>query len=246
MNSLAIQTYGAGSPVVLFHGWGFDSHIWDTLIPDLLELPHAYQIILVDLPGFGQSPLLSWSDFKQQLFAAVPRPFSVLAWSLGGLFATRLAKEAPDKIKKLLLVASTPYFMQAPNWVGIAPETLNDFYQQLISTPQITRQQFIRSQLPADMYAEETPLAPVDSKLFLGLHEGLLILKHWDLRRYLSQLTMPVAYLFGRLDRIVSHKTLGILQDTFPQFHYSLLPHAGHMPFLSHRTGFIHWFKEHA
>lgn len=244
MNRLFIQIYGSGRPLVLFHGWGFDSSIWHTICPDILSASNAYQLFLVDLPGFGSSPLMSWSDFKQQLFMALPSQFSVLAWSLGGLFATRLAKEAPTKIKNILLVGSTPYFMQSPNWIGILPETLTQFYQAFVTAPHMTRQQFIRAQLPTDMNWDESADSILYPDSIIGLHQGLLILKYWDLRTYLGQLTMPVAYLFGRLDKIVPYKTALTMQQLYPQFDYSVLPRAGHMPFLSHRSEFIHWLME--
>jgi pimeloyl-[acyl-carrier protein] methyl ester esterase len=253
MSRLSIQTFGSGAPLALLHGWGFDSRIWQTILPDLLSLPQAYQIFLVDLPGFGESPMLPWSEFKKQLLAAIPGVFIIAGWSLGGLFATRLSFEVPQRIKKLLQIASTPYFVRTDDWIGIAPETLDFFYQDFVSAPQMTRQQFVQAQLPPGMIWDEH--SSLDSTRQVGhldlsddcqsgLHEGLMILKNWDLRVHLAQLTMPVSYLFGCLDRIVPRKTLPALQQAYPHFHYTLLPHAGHMPFLSHRAAFIDWIKE--
>ena len=253
MSRLAIQTYGSGAPLVLLHGWGFDRHIWQTILPDLLVLPQAYQIFLVDLPGFGESPMLDWSEFKAQLLDAVPEPFTIAGWSLGGLFATRLASEAPRRIKKLLQIASTPYFIRTEDWAGIALETLDFFYQDFAAAPQMTRQRFVQAQLPEGMTWDENGsfdaprhVSSLDlaDDCQIGLFEGLMVLKNWDLRAHLAQLTMPVAYLFGRLDRIVPRKTLPVLQQAYPHFHYTLLPRAGHMPFLSHRAAFIDWIKE--
>lgn len=246
MSQLVIQTYGSGAPLVLLHGWGFDRHIWHTILPELLSLPIAYQIFLVDLPGFGDSPMLEWSDFKTQLLAALPSQFTLAGWSLGGLFATRLASEAPHRIKKLLQIASTPYFIRSEDWVGMTPETLDLFYQQFTTAPHTTRQQFVQAQLPAGMVWDVSGLDVAGNcdDMQIGLLEGLTILKNWDLRSHLAQLSMPVSYIFGRLDRIVSHKTLTVLQQEHPHFHYTLLPHAGHMPFLSHRVAFMDWLKE--
>lgn len=245
MKQLAIQIYGQGEPLVLLHGWGFDKAIWQELVPDLLSLPKAYQLFLVDLPGFGDSPCMPWIQFKTQLLAVLPAQSTVLGWSLGGLFATRLAGEAPERIKQVLQVTSTPCFMQSEDWVGIAAEVLDDFYQKFAQDQVLTRQNFVQAQLPLEHtwhlsdykgLAEPHPM--------LGLQEGLMILKNWDLRATLSQLTMPVAYLFGRLDQIVSHKTLVHLQERHPHFQYTLLPRSRHMPFLSHRAEFLEWLKE--
>ena len=238
MTQLAIQILGQGRPLVLFHGWGFDSQIWDTLVPNLSE---TYQIFLVDLPGFGCSPTMSWEMFKQVLLSALPREFIVLGWSLGGLFAARLASEAPERIQQLIQVTSSPYFIKEEDWPGITPHVLESFYEQFVTSPQITRQQFVQAQLPRDTtWIPDTQHKPNIS----GLEAGLSILKNWDLRDNLMQLKMPVAYLFGRLDRIVPYKTMASLQAICPQFHYTLLSHSGHMPFLSHRSDFMGWLKE--
>lgn len=238
MTQLAIQMLGKGPPLVLLHGWGFDSQIWETLIPDLSE---SYQIFLVDLPGFGRSPTMSWEIFKQVLLAALPRQFMVMGWSLGGLFATKLAREAPERIYQLIQVTSSPYFIQQEDWPGIAHNVLEDFYEKFVSSPQNTRQQFVQAQLPQDT----AWLPETQSGLNIsGLEAGLATLKYWDLRKDLMQLKMPVAYLFGRLDRIVPYRTMTSLQAICPHFHYTLLPQSGHMPFLSHRGVFMRWLKE--
>lgn len=60
--NIHLDKYGQGMPLVLFHGWGFDSQIWQPIIP---YLKPKYQIILVDLPGFGLTPMMDWESFKR-------------------------------------------------------------------------------------------------------------------------------------------------------------------------------------
>lgn len=71
--------HGRGTPLVLFHGWGFDSQIWSHLI-HLLE--QSYQLYLVDLPGFGLTPTQDWHAFKVNLLAQLPSIFVVAGWSM--------------------------------------------------------------------------------------------------------------------------------------------------------------------
>lgn len=237
--SVAIQSFGQGRPLVLMHGWGFDSNIWHKLIPELLAL--SYQIYAVDLPGFGDSALVDWNEFKQQLFTRLPKQFVVAGWSLGGLYATRLAAEAPDRVLKLLNIATSPYFIQTPDWIGIQAKTLDDFYQQLAEDPLDVRRKFVQAQLPI---GQEWDIKAEAAIHVAALQTGLSVLKTWDLRDTLRQLRMPVAYLLGRLDRIVPYKILDNLQVNYPHFHYTVLPRAGHMPFLSHGPAFLNWIQE--
>ena len=40
--------------LVLLHGWGLHSLVWDAVMPALLE---QFQVTVIDLPGFGRSPV---------------------------------------------------------------------------------------------------------------------------------------------------------------------------------------------
>jgi pimeloyl-ACP methyl ester carboxylesterase len=54
--SVAYRRVGSGEPLLLIHGLGGVGHYWDPLLDDLCA---AYDVIVVDLPGFGDSPTLS-------------------------------------------------------------------------------------------------------------------------------------------------------------------------------------------
>lgn len=54
MNDLAYERRGAGEPLVLLHGIG---HHWRAWEPVLDRLATAHDVIAIDLPGFGESPL---------------------------------------------------------------------------------------------------------------------------------------------------------------------------------------------
>ena len=234
MTSLAIQTYGEGSPLVLFHGWGFDRHIWRSWIPCLLNMSVPHQIYIVDLPGFGDSPSMSWESFKTELLNRLPTTFALLGWSLGGLFASRLVVEMPHRVSCLINLASSPYFIRDNDWAGVATSSLDDFCKQFEVAPHETRKHFIRTQVgnhSACASLEEPTPCPLNKD---GLSHGLHILKNWDLRQDLHEVTIPVHYVFGRLDVIVPRKVMHIMQHTYPKFKYTLLHDAAHMPFLSH------------
>lgn len=52
MTTLAHTRTGAGAPLVLLHGIGSSRRAWDPVIPALAE---RFDVIAVDLPGFGDS-----------------------------------------------------------------------------------------------------------------------------------------------------------------------------------------------
>ncbi|MDF1683384.1 MAG: alpha/beta fold hydrolase [Legionellaceae bacterium] len=230
---------GTGTPLLLLHGWGFDSQIWSSLLP---ELERHYLIYLVDLPGFGKTSCLSWPDFSKQLLDYLPPAFNIAGWSMGGLIATRLTIENPERITRLINIASSPCFVNNPDtaWPGIQAQNLQLFYTNLLSTPEKTHQDFINLQLGSRTQTNPITHAQITSD---GLKQGLDILMHWDLREQLKHLTVPTHYLFGRLDSIVPAKTMAAMQTLYPKFEYYLFPRAAHAPFLSHPEIFLDYIK---
>ncbi|HEY6665410.1 MAG TPA: alpha/beta fold hydrolase, partial [Propionibacteriaceae bacterium] len=52
MSPLAYDRIGSGEPLVLLHALGLSRRTWDPVIPALSE---HFEVIAVDLPGFGDS-----------------------------------------------------------------------------------------------------------------------------------------------------------------------------------------------
>lgn len=230
--TINIKIKGQGPALALFHGWGFDQSVWDELV---LVLQHHFQLYLVDLPGFGNSHMMSWTHFKTSLLDALPPKIAVLGWSLGGLYAMRLAIEAPTRVSSIFITASSPCFIKRPDWPGIEKTVFDGFFANLKHDPQKTIQDFIKLQgnnadlQPAKAYAAS----------FEGLTQGLEILNQWDLRALLEDYPNPVCFVFGRLDTIVPRATLKVMQQRYPAFQYRLFPGAAHMPFLSHQKEYL-------
>lgn len=229
-----IEKYGSGKPLVLFHGWGFDGAIWKPLLP---SLERNYRVILVDLPGFGMSSLIDWQAFKLELLARLPEQFALAGWSLGGLYATRLAIEAPNRVEKLFNIASTPKFIKTTAWPGVEPRVFQTFYTNLARNQARTLAQFVKLQLqePGNEIVIASNAEPDEE----GLRAGLDVLLNWDLTRDLCRVSMPVHYLFGRLDAIIPHRTMNAMQDKYSNFNYTLFNKSAHVPFLSEQEEFL-------
>jgi pimeloyl-ACP methyl ester carboxylesterase len=109
MSELAYTRTGSGEPLVLLHGIGMSRRAWDPVIPALAE---RFDVIAVDLPGFGDSPSMpppAESD-PATLAAAVAELLDGLAItaphlvgnSLGGWTALELAGQRPAASLTLL------------------------------------------------------------------------------------------------------------------------------------------------
>jgi pimeloyl-[acyl-carrier protein] methyl ester esterase len=89
-----IERIGQGPDLVLLHGWGLNSAVWQEIVP--LLAPY-YSLHLVDLPGFGFSQHVAVESAELSLWSEVvlphlPAQFNLLGWSMGGLIALRMAR----------------------------------------------------------------------------------------------------------------------------------------------------------
>jgi pimeloyl-ACP methyl ester carboxylesterase len=101
---------GTGDPVVLVHGLGGAATNWVELIPELVE---RYRVLVLDLPGHGDSGRLprgaGVTDFAVAVAAVIEHehasPALVFGHSFGGHTALRLAHRRPELVRGLLLAA---------------------------------------------------------------------------------------------------------------------------------------------
>jgi pimeloyl-ACP methyl ester carboxylesterase len=102
---------GQGKAVLLIHGLGASTFSFRHTIP---ELAQRYRVIALDLKGFGYSARPQ-SDYSLTAQAALVRQVmdrlgveraAVVGHSMGGAVAMRLALGYPERVSRLVLVAS--------------------------------------------------------------------------------------------------------------------------------------------
>lgn len=239
------QTEGQGSDLVLIHGWGMNGAVWQQLLP--LLTPH-YRVHAVDLPGYGHSRELSAESVEEMahmLLENSPGSAVWLGWSLGGLVATRAALLAPERVGKLVTVASSPRFAAQNTWRGIKPQVLDDFRRQLGEDFQQTVERFMALQAMGSPTARQdikqlkqavlSRPQPAPSALEIGLKQ----LAEVDLREQLSEVSQPWLRLYGRLDGLVPVKVASELDELAPQSQRQVFASASHAPFISHPEEFV-------
>jgi len=103
--------FGTGPEIVLIHGFGPSiSASWGLNINALRQ---SYQVIVPDLPGFGESekPQGQFSIdylsrfFNHFLYALGVKQAAIVGHSLGASVAARFAIDHPDRVSTLILVA---------------------------------------------------------------------------------------------------------------------------------------------
>lgn len=113
-NKINYTIKGAGSPVVLLHGFTETLHIWDDFSKRLSE---SHRVICIDLPGHGQSDCISeihsmelMADcVKQVLDSLEIKQMVLIGHSMGGYVSLAFAEKYTEMIKGLCLFHSTAF-----------------------------------------------------------------------------------------------------------------------------------------
>ncbi|MCX2945484.1 pimeloyl-ACP methyl ester esterase BioH [Rahnella perminowiae] len=245
MNTLYRETIGEGDRhLVLLHGWGLNAEVWRYTAERLA--PH-FCLHLIDLPGYGRSEgfgPMTLEDMAETVLTVMPEKASLLGWSLGGLVASQIALSVPQRVEKLITVASSPCFTAHEDWPGIRPDVLKGFQHQLSEDFQRTVERFLALQtLGSDSARQDARLL---KSIVLGqpvpsvdvLNGGLEILRNVDLRQPMTALTLPVLRIYGALDGLVPRKMVPLLDAILPGSRSEIIEKAAHAPFISHPETF--------
>lgn len=243
---LKIASVGTGLPIVLIHGWGLNSGVWQ---PCAEELKQNFEVITVDLPGFGLNVDHNVAPYTIENIAVsihetIGKPAVYCGWSLGGIVATTIATQFPDSVKGLITVASSPCFVEQENWPGIKQEVLSLFHRQLEQDTQKTINNFLKIQAMGSPHIRHdiklirdlVMQYPMPSKQTLD--NSLKFLEEEDLRPLLSQVSVPFLRIYGKLDGLVPRNVISRIDELAPQSEKIVFDKASHAPFISDITLF--------
>jgi pimeloyl-[acyl-carrier protein] methyl ester esterase len=234
---------GPRRPVlVLLHGFALHSGIWGDWPAELATVAEPHTI---ELPGHGTRPwdmrIRDLAGLARTIADHIPPAAIVLGWSLGGMIALELARQRPSTLRGLILVATTPRFVKAPDWPnGIEPGVLETFAEGVRRDYHRAAQDFLALQVlgTADPRATLRALrAGVRSRPApdpRALETGLDILRRADLRGALGDIDLETLVISGQHDRLTHPAAGEFLASALPRARLLRIPGAGHAPFLSH------------
>jgi 2-hydroxymuconate-semialdehyde hydrolase len=248
--STAVLEGGDGPPMVLLHG-GIETGgvYW---APVIAELSRHARVIVPDLPGLGESePVALASDgafsewLSQLLRMTCQEPPVLVAHSLLGTAGTRFAADHGERLRRLVLMA-TP---------GIGP-----YRMPLGLMATAIRFSLRPTQRNNARFAEWAFLDPVrtrrrdpewyDAFMAYGLSRGTVPHVKRTMRQLikvctketpdgdLRRISVPIALLWGRLDRMVP---LHIAEIATSRFGWPLhvIDDVGHVPFIEQPDAFL-------
>jgi pimeloyl-[acyl-carrier protein] methyl ester esterase len=249
MSRLSVESVGHGPPLVLLHGWAMHSGIWG---PMVAHLARRRRVHAVDLPGHGHSAPIAPCTLDA-IVAAVDaaldgeaRPLDVLGWSFGGLVAMRWAQSRPARVKRLVLVCTTPRFVAGADWPHAMPaEAIARFADELHVAWKLTVQRFLALQVHNSEHGRAT-LAAMREQLWArgeparaALSTALDVLVTADLRPEAPRIAQPTLVIAGGRDTLTPPGAGRWLAAAVPGAQFLEIVGSAHAPFLSHHDEFL-------
>lgn len=198
---------------LLIHGWGFSAEC----MQNILSLEEQRTIDLYSLPKEN-----TFEENIKHIANTITKPVNIVAWSLGGLYAIKLTSLFPEKINNVLLIASTPFFMQESNWQGIKNDQLNKLRNRLKEKPEQALNQFAGwccsgENTKQELLFAKTRLANnINSKTLLAL---LSVLENIDVRKDLNKITKKTKLVLASNDVIVANNNVNVETITLSGSH---------------------------
>ncbi len=236
---LEIHEEGAGPPLLFFHsGRGFKPDD-----PFIAMLAKKYRFIAPSHPGFGASSLPDWIDsiddiahIHLELMDRLDLPRAkLIGCSIGGWIAAELATKSPERIEKLVLVG--------PEGVKLGSRDKLDI-PDIFAMP---REQFTRLTFhdPAKAQIDLSKLSKDELTVIARNNETLALLT-WEpymhnpkLKHRLHRVDMPVLFMRGASDGLVSADYLAKYAKLVPNARIETIAAAGHSPQLEQPEAFV-------
>ena len=229
---------GAGTPVVLLHGYGESLLSWQMVFD---RLARDADVIAVDLPGFGLSSKPA-SGYTADSMATVVSAFLdrldlrrvvLVGHSLGGVVATAVAVQDPSRVLGLALVDAALVTPWALTETSDSPRT-GASVRRVIAEYERLRGRF-GGVHDGDWMAEDSAAAAYQPSSDPAYASALAaVLREFDFA-FLTpdgarRLTMPVKLIWGALDPVVPVQVGRALAERLPDATLMVLPRTWHRP----------------
>lgn len=250
------RVIGKGNPIVLLHGFGEDSQIWENQIALLKD---TFQLIIPDLPGSGLSQQESdaredWSmDFFADCVKAIlskefphnaitnnvsKESFILIGHSMGGYITLAFAEKYPESVKAFGLYHSTAFAdsdekkeARKKSIAFIEAHGSSPYIAQ--ATPALFSDEF-RSKHPQMVDEITRKYSNFSARALVHYLEGMM--DRPDRTHVLKNFAGPVMFIMGVHDKAVPMEQ-GLKQCHLPAISYiQVLENAAHMGMLEENS----------
>jgi pimeloyl-ACP methyl ester carboxylesterase len=246
---------GEGPAVLLLHGVGTSLVTWNRNIGPLAAA--GFRVLALDLPGHGDSDKPRHLSYDPVAGAILIQQFmahlglerlSLVGNSAGGLIVSLFALKYPERVERLVLVASGGLGRNLPWFLRIASLPM---VGELLYHPHLDRHYYIAGRvfhqrppflsevLPEMLRVRTLPgakhaaLQAIRSSInLLGLRKQRYILQQ------LQQLPVPLMIVWGEQDKVLPVSHARSVQQALPDSLVHIMPQCGHWPHMERAEEF--------
>lgn len=219
--------------LVLIHGWGCDSNTWQPLLE---KLQHSFNLIFIDLPGFGAAPAIgnySLENILSIISAQIPDGSWVMGWSLGGMLAVQLAYYFPAKISGVISLAANAKFVATEDYPEAMPIDTNQGFNQSFSENPAATLKLFSGLLSQGAIDERGFLKKIRSlisaeKVNPDWSSALELLSTLDNRKLLAEIRQPCLHLLADGDSLVPVAAATRLRQINPSHQVEVIAQSSH------------------
>ncbi|MCD6410659.1 alpha/beta hydrolase [bacterium] len=236
-----IRIKGQGKPFLILHGWGASADSWRE-VQNILS--KNFQVIVLDLPGFGRSDLPpqvwnldNYKDFILRFLEKMKlEKVYLLGHSFGGNIAIKLSVDYPEKFTKIVLVDAAA--IRRPKnifqkIIGVFAGIISLF--SFLPGYKFLRRSFYRIVLRKTDYLK---VAGTMKEVFKKVISE-------DLKDYCHKVKVPTLIIWGKKDKITPLKDGFLINKLIPNSKIEIIEEALHAPNLSHPEELAQIIKEH-
>lgn len=236
---------GNGPPIILIHGFLYNTVMWKKNIDALAT---KFKVYTIDLWGWGYSERLKENDYSFERYgkqiigfmdALNIRKASLAGQSMGGGISVYVAAYHPDRVDRLILVdpAVIPYPMTTIGKIYQIPfvgEFMNAIPGDALLKHNIRAIWFYDGNKASDEYCQEV----LQSMCIKGSYSGMMFIIRNVLKepyvekeaKLLSGMNVPILIVHGREDKAIPLDRSKRLNDLWKGSKLVVFDKAGHSP----------------
>jgi len=224
--SVNYEVYGQGERLLLLHGWATNLHSFEGLAPLLSK---NFQVICLDLPGFGQSQapssaygVFDYANFVEKFLDYLDvKETHMLGHSMGGAICLAYALSF-GHAKKLILEDSA----------GVRHKNLQTMYKvYLVKLLKVFT-------LPAFRQHLKHIFGSTDYRNAGNMRPTLVKIVNEDLSRRLAEIRQPTLIIWGQNDKTTTLDEARCINSGIKGSKLIILPNCDHFPHLEHTKEF--------
>lgn len=220
--------------LLFLHGWGFKHNVFDELKKPFLS-PMVSSPCLYTLAR--QAKNHSIDSIVDYLLKKIDKPTIIVAWSLGGVLATKLAS-LTNKIEKIIFISYAPKFVNSRYWHGVIDKKLYiDLQTRFMEDSSTAIEHFVNIICFGDKDIKESKRKLTKSIATKGDYD---ILKKWlielmfiDQTEELLQLQLSKLFIYGEQDKLIQSKSYEQIASKINNSSCLSLKNCAHAPFIS-------------